>query len=112
MEGREKSKFDLEERTSKYAESIIDFCKKIKLDTITRPIISQLVRSGTSIGANYCEADEASSMKDFVNKICIAKKETKETKGTLRGLKSKSLFQKRSTTSDIIYSLGYCAQEP
>lgn len=73
-------KYDLDERTTKFGLAIIDFSIKIPENTITRPMISQLVRSGTSIGANYAEADEASSKKDFVNKISIAKKETKETK--------------------------------
>ena len=59
---------------------MIIFCRSIQKDVITTPLISQLVRSGTSIGANYCEADGASSKKDFINKIYIAKKETKETK--------------------------------
>jgi four helix bundle protein len=79
-----KSKFDLEDRTTKFSENIIDFSRKLPQDTITKPIISQLIRAATSIGANYCEADEANSKKDFINKIAIAKKETKETKYWLR----------------------------
>lgn len=78
------NKFDLEERTGKFGESIIGFCKIVMGDTITKPIISQLVRSGTSIGANYCEANNASSKKDFRNKIFICKKECQETKHWLR----------------------------
>jgi len=77
-------KYDLEERTIKFSQEIIIFSKKIPQSIITRPLISQLVRSGTSIGANYSEADEASSKRDFINKISIAKKETKETKYWLR----------------------------
>lgn len=53
-------------------------------DATTLPIISQLVRAGTSIGANYCEADGAESRKDFKHKIGICKKEAKETKYWLR----------------------------
>ncbi len=79
-----KQKYDLEERTIKYAKMIIDFSKKLPQDIISRPLINQIVRAGTSIGANYSEADEASSKKDFINKIAIAKKETKETKYWLR----------------------------
>lgn len=79
-----KSKYDLEERTAKFSESLVDFCKKLRQDLITKPIINQLIRAGTSIGANYSEADEANSKKDFINKISIAKKETKETKYWLR----------------------------
>ena len=75
-----KRTYDLEERTMRFSQDIITFSKKISQDTISRPLINQLVRSGTSIGANYTEAQEASSKKDFVNKIAIATKETKETK--------------------------------
>jgi len=78
--------FDLEKRTENFGGDIIDFCKKIKKDTISTPLISQLVRSGTSIGANYCEANGASSKKDFRNKIYICKKEAQETKHWLKML--------------------------
>jgi four helix bundle protein len=75
-----KKQYNLEERTLKFSENIIIFVSRIKRDTITSPLISQLVRSATSIGANYCEANGASSKKDFKNKIYICKKEAKETK--------------------------------
>lgn len=77
-------KYDLEERTAKFSEKIIELCKKVPKDVITSPIINQLVKSGTSIGANYCEANGGSSKKDFKNKIFICKKESKETKYWLR----------------------------
>jgi len=51
--------YDLEERTAVFSESIIEFLKAIKKDDINKPIINQLIRSATSIGANYCEADGA-----------------------------------------------------
>lgn len=76
--------YDLEERTAKFAEDIIKLCRKAPKDTVTIPIIGQLVRSGTSMGANYCEANGASSKKDFKNKIFICKKESIETKYWLR----------------------------
>lgn len=76
--------YNLEERTARFGENIIKFCKGIPQDSITRPIISQLVRSGTSIGANYMEANAASSKKDFANKIYLCKKEAQETKHWLR----------------------------
>ncbi|OGH20934.1 MAG: four helix bundle protein [Candidatus Levybacteria bacterium RIFCSPHIGHO2_01_FULL_40_83] len=79
-------KYDLEERTAKFAEKIIELCKKAPKTIVTIPIINQLVKSGTSIGANYCEANGASSKKDFKNKIFICKKESKETKYWLRML--------------------------
>ncbi|MEK7067774.1 MAG: four helix bundle protein, partial [Patescibacteria group bacterium] len=69
---------------AKFGEDIIAFAKIIKRDEITKPILNQLIRSGTSIGANYCEADGAESGKDFKHKIGICKKEAKETKYWLR----------------------------
>lgn len=76
--------YNLEERTAKFGENIIKFCQHAKQDVVTKPLISQLVRSGTSIGANYMEANAASSKKDFQNKIFICKKEAQETKHWLR----------------------------
>jgi len=77
-------KYDLEDRTAKFGEDVIEFCRNLKQDAISRPIISQLIRSSTSIGANYTEANSASSKKDFKNKIFICKKESQETKHWLR----------------------------
>ncbi len=73
-------KYDLEERAAKFGEEVIKFCKKIKRDQITNPLISQFIRSSTSIGANYMEANQASSKKDFQNKIRICQKEANESK--------------------------------
>lgn len=78
------NKYDLEERTAKFGEAIIEFCRSLKQDAISKPLITQLVRSATSIGANYMEANGASSKKDFRNKIFICKKEFQETKHWLR----------------------------
>ncbi len=76
--------FDLVERTALIGEKIIDFCKSIKLTPITSSLVNQLIRAGAGIGANYSEASEANSKKDFKNKIVIAKKEAKETMHWLR----------------------------
>lgn len=81
-----KNIYDLEERTAKFGEEIIRLCRTVKPDGITRPLIDQLVRSATSVGANYMEANGASSKKDFRNKIFICKKEAQETKHWLRML--------------------------
>ena len=78
------NKYTLEERTAKFGENTIDLCKKINQDVITKPIINQLIRSATSIGANYMEANGASSKKEFKNKIFICKKEAQESKHWLR----------------------------
>ncbi len=81
---KQKQKFDLKERTAQFSEDVIDFSKSVKESTINRPIISQLIRAATSIGANYCEADCAESKKDFEHKLSICKKESKESKYWLR----------------------------
>jgi four helix bundle protein len=80
----EREEYDLEERTAKFAEAIIAFCKSAPLSPVNTPVISQLVRAGTSVGANYCEADDAESRKDFCHKVGICKKEARETKYWLR----------------------------
>lgn len=72
--------YDLKERTTVFGIHIILFAKKIPYNEITKRLISQLVGAGTSIGANYCEADDAESPKDFIHKIAICKKEASETK--------------------------------
>ncbi len=77
-------KYDLEERTANFGENIIKFAKKIPVNQVTQRTIPQLVGAGTAIGANYCEADDAESGKDFKHKIGIAKKEARETKFWLR----------------------------
>lgn len=72
-------KFDLVERTSNFGVQAILFSKGLKENIINKPLISQFVRSSTSIGANYMEADCAESKKDFRHKIGLCKKEAKET---------------------------------
>ena len=79
-----KHQFDLEERTSRFGEQIILFVKKIPDNSRNTRLISQLVGAGTSVGANYCEADEYVSKKDFRNMIGRCKKEAKETLFFLR----------------------------
>ena len=76
--------FDLEERTARFGEAIIDFAKKVPLSPVTRRLVDQLIGAGTSVGANYCEADDAVSKKEFRLKIGTCKKEARETKFFLR----------------------------
>lgn len=71
--------YNLAERTAKFGEDVIEFAKNLRHDLINTILIGQIVRSGTSIGANYMEADGAESKKDFNHKISICKKESKET---------------------------------
>jgi four helix bundle protein len=76
--------FNLETRTAKFGENIIRFCKQIKRSPVNNPLITQFIKSGTSVGANYCEADDAESKADFIHKIGICKKEARESKHWLR----------------------------
>ncbi len=74
-----KQKFDLEERTLTFAKQVIRLCKTLPRDTISRELVGQLVRASGSVGANYREANEALSRKDFSLRVRIARKEAKET---------------------------------
>lgn len=78
------STYDLEERTAKFAENVINLMVKIPKGPINNRMIDQLIGSGGSLGANYCEANESESKTDFIHKIGICKKETKETEHWLR----------------------------
>lgn len=109
-----KKKYDLEERTAKFAEEVIEFCKTIKETTITTPIIGQLIKATTSVGANYCEADCAETKKDFEHKLGICKKESKESKYWLRMIakavpevkdKSRRLWQEANELNLIFSSI-------
>ena len=76
--------YDLEERTARFGEAVIDVAKTIPQDQVTNRLISQLVGAGTSVGANYVEADDSVSKKDFLRSIGICRKEAPETKHFLR----------------------------
>ncbi len=82
--GDQRHAFDLEERTAQFGEALIRFCKKIPRGPENNRLIDQLVGCGTSVGANYCEANEAVSKKDFKYPIGRCVKEAKETKFFLR----------------------------
>jgi four helix bundle protein len=71
--------FSLGDRTILFSKRILKFCKSESPTLITRPLLNQLIRSATAIGANYAEANNAASKADFKNKIYIAKKEAAET---------------------------------
>ena len=77
-------KYDLEERTARFGEAVIDFARTIPHGPVTNRLIDQLVGCGTSIGANYCEADDAVSRKEFFLRIGNCRKEDRETKHFLR----------------------------
>jgi four helix bundle protein len=76
--------YGLEERTARFGEGVIDFAKTIPQNPVTNRLISQLVGAGTSVGANYVEADDSVSKKDFLKSIGTCRKEARETKHFLR----------------------------
>lgn len=82
-----KRPFNLEERTLEFAKSVINLCKKIPHNSVNNELISQLVRAGGSVGANYREANDALSKKDFIYRIRISRKEAKESHYWLQLLK-------------------------
>lgn len=75
---RRKPVFDLEERTARFGEAVIRFLKTIRQGPLTNRLIDQLVGAAASVGANYCEADDAVSKKDFKNRIGTCRKESRE----------------------------------
>ena len=83
-QGDSAKRFDLGERTARFGEAVIAYAKTLPITPVTRGMIGQLVDSGTSIGANYSEANEGVSKKDFRNKIGTCLKESAEAKFWLR----------------------------
>ena len=71
--------FDLEERSTRFAISVVRLCKKLPRNPINDRLTGQAVGSAGSIGANYREANDALGRKDFVHRLKIARKEAKET---------------------------------
>ncbi len=76
--------YDLEERTYKFAKDVREFVKKITKTMGNREDGKQLIRASGSVGANYIEANEALSKKDFVHRIKISRKESKESRYWLK----------------------------
>ena len=76
--------YDLEERTARFGEAVIDFVKHIPPNAVTNRLVSQLVGAATSVGANYVEADDAVSKKEFLKNIGTCRKEARRTKHFLR----------------------------
>src|SRR4051812_42087559 len=83
-DGKKGLKFDLEERTAVFGETCIKFALRMPINPVTEILIKQFVKASTSVGANYGEANDAESKKDFRHKIGICRKESKETKYWLR----------------------------
>ena len=103
MKADNNRKYDLEERTLEFAKEIIRLCKKLPKDVINLKLIDQLIRSSGSVGANYIEAGESLSKKDFAYRIRITRKECKETTYWLQLIKEANM-----NFEEEIYS---CIQE-
>lgn len=81
---RDQRVYDLEERTAQFGEAAIDFALSLDRNPVSTPLVTQFIRSATSVGAHYCEADGAKSKRDFRHKIAICRKQAHETKHWLR----------------------------
>lgn len=73
-------KFDLEDRTLKFAKNCLDLCKLVQRDTVSHELVKQFIRACCSVGANYREANDTITKKDFLHKIAICRREAKESK--------------------------------
>ncbi|MGA3067893.1 MAG: four helix bundle protein [Tepidisphaeraceae bacterium] len=113
--------FDLEERTARFGEAVIRFAQKIERGPVTSPLVTQLVKAASSIGANYCEANDAESKADFRHKIGICRKESRETKHFLRmlvaadaslGLQARALWQEAKELNLIFSKIVRTTQPP
>ena len=82
-------KYDLEQRTENFSLGVRDFCRKLKLDIITRVYVSQVIRSAGSVASNYIEANDNPGQNDLKMKIRICKKESKETRLWLRHIETR-----------------------
>lgn len=98
--GDKKPVFDLEERTARCGEAVIRFLKTVPHGPLTNRLIDQLVGAATSVGANYCEADDAVSKKDFKNRIGTCRKESRESKHFLRMIAA-AVPEKRLEARDL-----------
>jgi four helix bundle protein len=98
--GGKKPVFDLEERTARFGETVIRFLKTVSQGPLTNRLIDQLVGAATSVGANYCEADDAVSKKDFKNRIGTCRKESRESKHFLRMIAA-AVPEKRLEARDL-----------
>ena len=77
-------KYDLEERTYKFSRNVAHFSKTLPKNSVNFKYIDQVLRASASVGANYIEANEALSKKDFVMRVKICRKEAKESAYWLR----------------------------
>ena len=92
-------RYDLEERTLKFAKEVIQLSKRLPNNTVNFKLVDQIIRSSASIGANYREANDGLGKKDFQNRLRIARKEAKETSYWLELVKEANPEIGKMTTS-------------
>jgi len=97
----DKKPYDLEERTLEFAKNVIQLCRKLSKNTINFELIKQLIRASSSVGANYREANEKLSKKDFVFRMKITRKECKESSYWLELLKEANQDSKEEINAFI-----------
>ena len=96
--GKDKVKEEFKQRIYRYIMRLVKFLSSLSKDNVTREIIAQLIRSGTSIGANYFEAEGASSKKDYQNFFSHSLKSANESKFWLTILFESNLVPKHLIT--------------
>ena len=83
----------IEAKSFEFAVNVVKLTRQMRNDGIEHALVNQLLRSGTSIGANVSEAQEAQSKKDFISKMSIALKEAHETRYWLKLLREADGFK-------------------
>ncbi|MDX9913146.1 MAG: four helix bundle protein [Candidatus Moranbacteria bacterium] len=74
-----KKQYDLEDRTTEFAKRVIRLCYALPKNSMNNRLVGQIVGSAGSVGANYREANDSLGKKDFIHRLKISRKETKET---------------------------------
>jgi four helix bundle protein len=92
---------DIYDRLLRFGVDIVKLCRILSKNFDNRVIADQLIRSGTSVGANMQEADSASSRKDFINKVTISKKELQETNYWLKIIKGADLINNEKNCIEL-----------
>lgn len=101
---------EIQDRTLEFGIKILRFAGKMPRTISADILIKQLVRSGTSIGANMEEADGAASKRDFINKVVIARKEAKETRYWLTLVKKADLINNQANKNELDALIGEAAE--
>jgi len=99
---------EIQDRTLRFAIRTAKFVRKISRDITFDVLVRQLLRSATFIGANMREADSASSRKDFINKVLIAKKEAQETEYWLEIFRGADFIKNEENKKELSYLLSEC----